>query len=104
MSVSPLLTDEDDAEKFITSAESLLSASSKESLVRVEFSKNKFAMVMSLSDGTFFIGRLITSLKLSAVENISSISANVIFFIPRRCLVLSNWLLVIGYWLLVIGY
>ena len=49
--------------KFITSAESLFSASSKESLVLVLFSKNKLAIVMSRSEGTFLIGRLITSLK-----------------------------------------
>jgi hypothetical protein len=84
--------DEEEAAKFITSADSLLSANSNESLVRVEFSKNRLAIVTSLNDGTFFIGRLITSLKLSAVENISSISSLVIFFIPKRCLVESNFL------------
>jgi hypothetical protein len=31
--------------------------------VRVEFSKNKLAMVMSLNEGTFLMGRLMTSLK-----------------------------------------
>ena len=58
--VSPFFTDEDDAAKFTTSAESLFSANSKESFVRVEFSKNILAMVMSLNDGTFLIGLLIT--------------------------------------------
>ena len=37
-------------------------------LVLVEFSKNTLAMVMSLREGTFFIGRFNTSLKLSAVS------------------------------------
>ena len=38
--VSPFLTDEAPDEKLITSAESRFSASSKESFVLVEFSKN----------------------------------------------------------------
>ena len=63
--VSPFLTEELDAEKLITSADNRFSASSKESLVLVEFSKNKLAMVMSRREGTFLIGRFITSLKLS---------------------------------------
>src|SRR5690554_7030874 len=84
--VSPLLTEEAAAEKFTTSAESRFSAKSKESFVRVEFSKNKLAMVISLSEGTFFIGRLITSLKLSAVSKIKLISANVSCLIPSKCL------------------
>ena len=62
------------AEKLIISADNLFSANSKDILVLVEFSKNKFAIVISLKDGTFFIGLLIISLKLSAVLNISSIS------------------------------
>jgi hypothetical protein len=65
-SVSPFFTEEEEAEKFTVSAESLFSANSKEILVRVEFSKNKFATVTSRREGTFLIGRLITSLKLSA--------------------------------------
>jgi hypothetical protein len=58
------------AVKFTISAESLFSANSKESFVLVLFSKNKLAMVISLSVGTFLIGLFITSLKLSAVLNI----------------------------------
>src|SRR5690554_1361989 len=65
--VSPLATDEPDDEKLITSAESLFSASSKDNFVRVLFSKNRLAMVISLKEGTFFIGLLITSLNWSAV-------------------------------------
>ena len=51
-----------DAEKLITSAEILFSASSKERRVLVLFSKNRLAMVISRREGTFLIGRLITSL------------------------------------------
>ena len=72
---SPFLTDDDPAEKLITSAESRFSASSKDSFVRVEFSKNMFAMVTSRSEGTFLMGRLMTALKLSAVEKMRSISS-----------------------------
>ena len=62
ISVSPFLTEDCEAEKLITSAERRFSANSKDSLVRVEFSKNKLAMVISLKDGTFLIGLLMTSL------------------------------------------
>ena len=48
--------------QIIDGAESLFSASSKLNLVRVEFSKNRLAMVISRNEGTFFIGLLITSL------------------------------------------
>ena len=61
--VSPLATDELEDAKFITSAESRFSANSKDSFVRVLFSKNKLAIVMSRREGTFLIGRLIISLK-----------------------------------------
>ena len=59
----PFFNEDCEAEKFITSALRRFSANSKESLVRVLFSKNKLAMVMSLRLGTFLMGRLMTSLK-----------------------------------------
>ena len=68
------MTELEAAEKLTTSADNLFSASSKDKRVRVEFSKNKLAIVMSRKEGTFFIGRLMTSLKLSAVLKINSIS------------------------------
>ena len=43
-------------EKLITSADNLFSASSNDNLVLVEFSKNRFAIVISLNEGTFLIG------------------------------------------------
>ncbi|MCY1531377.1 hypothetical protein D9M68_666010 [compost metagenome] len=85
ISVSPLLTDEEEAAKLMMSAESLFSANSKESLVRVEFSKKILAMVISLKAGTFLMGRLIIPLKLSAVSKINSISFRLISLIPKRC-------------------
>ena len=87
--VSPFFTELLDALKLITSADSLFSANSKDNLVLVEFSKNRFAIVISLRDGTFFIGRLITSLKLSAVLNINSISFLVKSLIPVKCSMLK---------------
>jgi hypothetical protein len=54
--VSPFFAEEAEEEKLIISAESLFSASSNDNLVLVEFSKNKLATVISLNDGTFFIG------------------------------------------------
>ena len=84
INVSPFFTELLEALKLITSAESLFSASSNDSLVLVEFSKNKFAIVISLSEGTFLIGLLMTSLKLSAVLKINSISSLVRSLIPVR--------------------
>src|SRR5690554_998648 len=89
-SVSPFLTDEDEDEKFTTSADNLFCANSKEVRVRVEFSKKILAIVMSLSVGTFLIGRLITSLKVVAVCKINSISLLLKSFIPNKCFVLSR--------------
>src|SRR5690606_1068668 len=63
ISVSPFFTDDWDAEKLMTSADNRFSANSKDSFVRVEFSKNRLAMVISRREGTFFMGRLMTSLK-----------------------------------------
>ena len=93
ISVSPLLTDDELALKFTISALSRRSASSNEMRVRVLFSKNKFTTVVSRSVGTFLIGRLITSLKLSAVLKMSSMSSTVKYFIPSKCLTLSELIL-----------
>src|SRR5690554_4649624 len=66
-SVSPFFTELLEEEKLTTSADNLFSASSKESLVLVEFSKKTLAMVISRKEGTFLMGLLMTSLKWSAV-------------------------------------
>ena len=87
--VSPLLREDEEAEKLTISADKRFSANSKERRVRVEFSKNKLAMVISLRDGTFFMGLLITDLKLSAVWKIKSISSSDNSFIPTKCLTLK---------------
>src|SRR6185503_18968324 len=89
ISVSPLLTEEDEAAKLMVSADRRRSASSKDKRVRVEFSKNILAMVTSRSEGTFLIGRFKTVLKPSAVSNIRLISLGFKSLIPSKCLVLS---------------
>jgi hypothetical protein len=61
--VSPFFTEDWPAEKLIISAESRFSASSKLNFVLVLFSKNKLATVISLKEGTFLMGLLMTSLK-----------------------------------------
>lgn len=53
------------------SADNRFCANSNEILVRVEFSKNKLAIVISRSVGTFFIGQLIISLNCVAVCKIN---------------------------------
>ena len=58
---SPLETDEPFAAKLITSAESLLAASSKEIRVLVESSKKRFTTVFPRRVGNFFISRSLTS-------------------------------------------
>ena len=88
--VSPFFTELPLAEKLITSADKRFWASSKDSRVRVEFSKNTLAMVMSRSEGTFFIGRFRTSLKWAAVSKINWISAGLSSLMPKRCLTLSS--------------
>src|SRR5690606_10129131 len=87
--VSPFLTELFPEEKLITSADNLFSASSKDRRGRGEFSKKMLAIVISLREGTFLIGRLITSLKLCAGSKISCISSSLMFFIPNERRVLS---------------
>ena len=70
----------------MVSAPNRFSASSKETLVLVEFSKNKLAMVMSRKAGVFFTGPLSNSLKLSAVSKIVWIWDALNPLIPSRCL------------------
>ena len=82
--VSPFFTDEDALEKLITSADNLFSANSKDNFVLVEFSKNKFAIVISLNEGTFLMGLFMTSLKPSAVEKIKLMSSLVKSLIPNK--------------------
>ena len=91
--VSPLVTEDCEAEKLITSAERRFSANSNDRRVRVLFSKKRLAIVISRSEGTFFIGRLMTSLKWSAVSKINCISFSVIYLIPNRWFTLNALIL-----------
>ena len=93
--VSPFFKDDMEEAKFITSADNLFCASSKDNLVRVLFSKKRLAMVMSRNEGTFLIGRLITSLNWVAVSKISWISASVRYLMPNKCFTLNSLILFI---------
>ena len=93
--LSPFITELSDEEKFIISAESLFSASSKDNFVLVLFSKKIFAIVKCLNDGTFLMGLDRTSLNILAVSKINSISSIDKSFIPSKCLDFS--LFIIGY-------
>lgn len=81
---SPLVTDEVEADMFTASAESRLAAISNDVRVRVEDSKKKLMTVFPRSVGTFFIARLETSLKESAVSRMVLISSTDSSLIPSR--------------------
>ena len=86
ISVSPFEIEDPVFEKFITSALNLFSANSKDNFVLVEFSKNRLAIVIPVSVGTFFIFLFKISLKLSAVSKIKLISSFDRYFTPKRFL------------------
>ena len=86
--------DDEEAEKFTTSADKRFWANSKDNLVRVEFSKNRFATVKSLRDGTFLMGLFKTSLNSDVVLKMSSRSSRVMPRIPKRCLIDNSLILV----------
>ncbi len=69
--VSPLLVEEVDTLRVMTSADKRLAASSKVVRVRVEFSKNTLHTVLPRSSGTFLTALAPTSRKESAVSRIS---------------------------------
>ena len=87
---SPFETEEPLAAKLITSAESLFAASSKEILVLVESSKNRFTTVLPRKVGSFFISRSLTS------DMSSARSSNLIAWslsrsaAERRCLMIRS--------------
>ena len=77
---SPFLTEDDDTEKFMVSADSRLAAVSKDRRVRVESSKNSETTVLPRSAGTFGMARSLTSTNESVTRRISSIPSA-----PRSC-------------------
>src|SRR5688572_8626956 len=83
--VSPFETEEEEAVKLIVSADKRFSASSKEILVLVEFSKKRFTITTSRNEGTFFTGRCNTSLNCSAVCKIREISEDSRSLMPSKC-------------------
>ena len=84
--LSPLLTLEEMAEKFVTSADNRFSASSNEIRVRVEFSKKRFITFFPVKDGTFLIGRSRTSRNVNPVFMIFWISSFGVCSRPIKCL------------------
>ena len=67
---SPLTTEEVEPPMERLSADRRFSASSKELLVRVEGSRNRFTMVRPRRAGTFLMARLLTSSNARAVSRI----------------------------------
>ena len=88
-SVSPLVTEEVEAEIFTASAESRFAAISNDVRVRVEDSKKKLITVLPRRAGTFLIERADTSLKDSAVSRMNLISSTVSSLMPRRSFLLK---------------
>ena len=87
---SPLLTDELDAEKVMTSAERRRAAVSKLSRVRVESSKNNDTTVLPRSAGTRGMARELTSTKLSVRCRTSSIPS------APRSVIDSRWRVILA--------
>ena len=67
--LSPLLTEDPFATKFMTSADNLFAAVSKLILVRVESSKNRFTIVFPLKVGSFLFGPSVMAANSFAVES-----------------------------------
>src|ERR1051325_5469584 len=101
--VSPLVTDEVEAELLMGWADQRLAAIANEVRVRVEDSKKKLMTVLPRNVGTFLIGRSLISLKEVAVSRMVVISSTDSSRIPSRSLRL-NAKLVTGHWSLVTGH
>ena len=83
--VSPLLALDPAADQFTTSAESIFSASSKETRVRVEFSKNRFTANFPRRAGTFLMGRDMRSSMCRACSSSNRISSRLHPSRPSTC-------------------
>ena len=76
-------------EKFVTSADNLFSANSKESFVLVEFSKNRFTIFFPFNIGTFLIGLSKISLNKKPTSIIFSISSFEVSSNPIKCFIFN---------------
>ena len=85
MKLSPLLTLEPAGEKSMVSAPSLRAAKPKLTRVRVEDSKNRFAITLPLRKECFFSGLRLASTKNSEALKMVSNSAIDSSSMPRRC-------------------
>src|SRR5262245_43640580 len=100
-SVSPLVTEEAEAEMLIVSADNRLPAISKDVRVRVEGSKKKLMTVFHRRVGTFFIVRVLISLNDCAVSRMVVISSTESCRIPNRSFRLKDK---VGHLSFVIGH
>src|ERR1044071_3107504 len=82
--VSPLVTDEVEAEMLMESADNRLAAISNDVRVRVEDSKKKLMTVLPRRVGTFLMARVETSLKEAAVSRTVLISSTDNSLMPKR--------------------
>src|SRR5215831_11699647 len=87
--VSPLVTDDVDAEIFIVSADNRLAAISKDVLVRVDGSKKRLITVLPRSVGTFLMSRSDISLNESTVSRMVVISSTDSSRMPSRSFLLN---------------
>src|ERR1051325_9171096 len=87
--VSPLVTDEVEAEMLMESADKRLAAISNEVRVRVEDSKKKLMTVLPRRVGTFLMGRSLISLNEVAASRMVVISSTESSRIPSRSLRLN---------------
>jgi hypothetical protein len=84
---SPFTTEEVEPPMERESAERRFSASSKELLVRVEGSRNRFTMVLPRRAGTFLMpGRLLIASNEAAVSRICVMSSAVRLYVSMRFL------------------
>src|SRR4051794_27653487 len=90
VSVSPLRIEEEEADMFITSAPSLLPASSKDACVRVETSKKRLICVRPRKVVRFFSTCRFSSTNSSAKSNRPEISSRLRPSIPNRCRLLRT--------------
>src|SRR5262245_46400178 len=87
-SVSPLVTDEAEAEMLTASAERRFAAISNDVRVLVEGSKKRLMTVLPRRVGTFLMSRVEISLNDSAVSRIPTISSTASSRIPKRSFLL----------------
>ena len=87
--ISPLVTEEVEAEILMASADNRFAAISNDVRVRVEDFEEEVDDGPASKGGTFLMARADTSLKVSAVSRMSVISSAESSLIPRRSFLLN---------------